>query len=141
MVVADVGYGQNADFRDGPHGRGIGYVVAIRSDVTVHPLDVRSTALAWVRNRPQAQILRGRTRQAVGRHRQPPRDRPLRPRPAVQTAGRRAAAGGRAPHRRPGHPRRHAHLPGEAAALGDTDERHASRRPQPALDRPGADHQ
>ncbi len=28
VVVADAGYGQNADFRDGLSGRGIGYVVA-----------------------------------------------------------------------------------------------------------------
>ena len=76
---------------------------------------------------------------ADGRGQFPP-DRSLRPRPAAQTAGRRAS-GGRALHRRPGHPRRHAHLPGGAAALGDADERHASRRPQPALDRPGAGHQ
>ena len=41
VAVADAGYGQNADFRDGLDGRGIGYVVAVRSDVTVHPHDVR----------------------------------------------------------------------------------------------------
>jgi hypothetical protein len=29
VVVADAGYGQNADFRDGLDGRGIGYVVGI----------------------------------------------------------------------------------------------------------------
>lgn len=44
VVVADAGYGQNADFRDGLNGRGIGYVLAVRSDVTVHPHDVRPTA-------------------------------------------------------------------------------------------------
>lgn len=43
-VVADAGYGQNADFRDGLERRGIGYVVAIRSDVTVHPHDAVPTA-------------------------------------------------------------------------------------------------
>lgn len=55
VVVADAGYGQNADFRDGLSERGIGYVVAIRSDVTVHPHDVRPTAPAWSGNgrRPQ----------------------------------------------------------------------------------------
>lgn len=50
VVVADAGYGQNADFRDGLHGRGIGYVVAVRSDVTVHPHDVRPTAPVWSGN-------------------------------------------------------------------------------------------
>ncbi|MEU6381847.1 IS701 family transposase [Streptomyces sp. NPDC046909] len=55
VVVADAGYGQNADFRDGLHGRGIGYVVAIRADVTVHPDQARPTAPAWSGNgrRPQ----------------------------------------------------------------------------------------
>jgi hypothetical protein len=37
VVVAEAGYGQNADFRDGLEHRSIDYVVAIRSDVTVHP--------------------------------------------------------------------------------------------------------
>nr|WSZ12115.1 IS701 family transposase [Streptomyces canus]WSZ20465.1 IS701 family transposase [Streptomyces canus]WSZ20528.1 IS701 family transposase [Streptomyces canus] len=56
VVVADAGYGQNADFRDGLDGRGIGYVVAIRSDVTVHPHDARPTAPAWSGNgrKPQS---------------------------------------------------------------------------------------
>ncbi|MET7692316.1 IS701 family transposase [Streptomyces sp. NPDC005483] len=47
VVVADAGYGQNADFRDGLEQRSIDYVVAIRSDVTVHPHDVLPTAPAW----------------------------------------------------------------------------------------------
>ncbi|WNZ12515.1 IS701 family transposase [Streptomyces sp. 11x1] len=49
VLVADAGYGQNADFRDGLSERGIGYVV------TVHPHDVRPTAPAWSGNgrRPQ----------------------------------------------------------------------------------------
>jgi SRSO17 transposase len=46
-VVADAGYGQNADFRAGLDSRGIGYVVAVRSDVTVHPYDARPTMQAW----------------------------------------------------------------------------------------------
>ncbi|MEU6099080.1 IS701 family transposase, partial [Streptomyces sp. NPDC047079] len=50
MVVADAGYGQNADFRDGLRERGIGYVVAVRSDVTVHPHDAQPTAPAWSGN-------------------------------------------------------------------------------------------
>lgn len=54
-VVADADYGQNADFRDGLTERGIGYVVAIRSDVTVHPHDAQPTAPRWSGNgrRPQ----------------------------------------------------------------------------------------
>ncbi|WP_369658093.1 IS701 family transposase, partial [Streptomyces sp. RPA4-2] len=50
VVVADAGYGQNADFRDGLDGRGIGYVVAVRSDVTVHPHDAQPTTPAWSGN-------------------------------------------------------------------------------------------
>lgn len=56
MVVADAGYGQNADFRDGLSKRGITYVVAVRSDVTVHPHDAQPTAPAWSGNgrKPQS---------------------------------------------------------------------------------------
>ncbi|MFE4687571.1 IS701 family transposase [Streptomyces sp. NPDC056721] len=50
VVVADAGYGQNADFRDGLSARGITYVVAVRSDVTVHPHDAQPTAPAWSGN-------------------------------------------------------------------------------------------
>ncbi|WP_329293346.1 IS701 family transposase [Streptomyces sp. NBC_01455] len=50
VVVADAGYGQNADFRDGLDGRGIGYVVAVRSDVTVLPQDARPTTPVWSGN-------------------------------------------------------------------------------------------
>jgi SRSO17 transposase len=55
VVVADAGYGQNADFRDGLDSRGIGYVVAVRSDVTVHPHDAEPIAPPWSGNgrRPQ----------------------------------------------------------------------------------------
>ncbi|MDX3764130.1 IS701 family transposase, partial [Streptomyces sp. AK02-04a] len=50
VVVADAGYGQNADFRAGLSERGIGYVVAVRSDVTLHPHDAQPTAPAWSGN-------------------------------------------------------------------------------------------
>jgi SRSO17 transposase len=50
VLVADAGYGQNADFRDGLDGRGISYVVAVRSDVTVHPHDAQPSAPAWSGN-------------------------------------------------------------------------------------------
>lgn len=54
-VVADAGYGQNADFRDGLELRGIDYVVAIRSDVSVHPHDALPTAPAWSGNGRKSQ--------------------------------------------------------------------------------------
>ncbi|MCX4645360.1 MULTISPECIES: IS701 family transposase [unclassified Streptomyces] len=50
VLVADAGYGQNADFRDGLERRSIGYVVAVRSDVTVHPHDAVPTAPPWSGN-------------------------------------------------------------------------------------------
>lgn len=50
ILVADAGYGQNADFRDAIDSRGIGYVVAVRSDVTVHPHDAVPTAPPWSGN-------------------------------------------------------------------------------------------
>jgi SRSO17 transposase len=55
VVVADAGYGQNADFRDGLAERGIAYVVAVRSDVTVHPHDAQPATPPWSGNgrRPQ----------------------------------------------------------------------------------------
>jgi hypothetical protein len=43
-VVADTGCGQNPDFRDCLDGSGIGQVVAIRPDVTVHPHDAEPVA-------------------------------------------------------------------------------------------------
>ncbi|GHE38347.1 hypothetical protein GCM10018782_10710 [Streptomyces griseoaurantiacus] len=61
VVVADAGYGQNADFRDGLEHRSIDYVVAIRSDVTAHPYEARPTAPRWSGNgrKPQPRY-RGR---------------------------------------------------------------------------------
>ncbi|MEU8976987.1 IS701 family transposase, partial [Streptomyces monashensis] len=50
VLVADAGYGQNADFRGGLDDRGIGYVVAIRSDVTVHPHDAQPVTPPWSGN-------------------------------------------------------------------------------------------
>ncbi|MEU6889277.1 IS701 family transposase [Streptomyces viridosporus] len=47
VLVADAGYGQNADFRDGLDGRGIGYVVAVRSDAAVHPQDAEPVTPPW----------------------------------------------------------------------------------------------
>ncbi len=55
VVVADAGYGQNADFRASLADRGIAYVVAIRSDATVHPHHAVPVAPPWSGNgrRPQ----------------------------------------------------------------------------------------
>ncbi|MGW5203016.1 IS701 family transposase [Streptomyces spiralis] len=55
VAVADAGYGQNADFRAGLADRDIAYVVAVRSDVTVHPHHVAPVAPPWSGNgrRPQ----------------------------------------------------------------------------------------
>jgi SRSO17 transposase len=50
VVVGDAGYGQNADFRDGLERRGLGYVMAIRSEVTVHPHDAEPLAPPWSGN-------------------------------------------------------------------------------------------
>ncbi|WP_405622839.1 IS701 family transposase [Streptomyces sp. NBC_00076] len=50
VVVADAGYGQDAGFRDGLDRRSIGYVAAIRSDVTVHPHDAVPSAPPWSGN-------------------------------------------------------------------------------------------
>lgn len=46
----DAGYWQNADFRDGLDGRGVGYVVAVRSDVTVHPHEAEPVTPSWSGN-------------------------------------------------------------------------------------------
>ncbi|MEU1465075.1 IS701 family transposase, partial [Streptomyces sp. NPDC005727] len=50
VLVADAGYGQNADFRAGLADRDIAYVVAIRSNVTVHPHDALPVAPPWSGN-------------------------------------------------------------------------------------------
>ncbi|MFF3501169.1 IS701 family transposase [Streptomyces sp. NPDC003247] len=47
VVVADAGYGQNADFRAGLAARDIAYVVGIRGDITVQPHDAVPAAPAW----------------------------------------------------------------------------------------------
>lgn len=62
VVVADAGYGQNADFRAGLAERDIAYVVAIRGDITVQPHEAVPAAPAWS----------GNGRRPVPRYRQPP---------------------------------------------------------------------
>ncbi|MFF0110985.1 IS701 family transposase [Streptomyces hirsutus] len=55
LVVADAGYGQNADFRAAVADRGLPFVVGVRADLAVQPYDARPTAPAWSGNgrRPQ----------------------------------------------------------------------------------------
>ncbi|MBB4781498.1 SRSO17 transposase [Streptomyces rapamycinicus] len=62
VVVADAGYGQNADFRTGLAEREIRYVVGIRGDITVQPHEAVPDAPAWA----------GTGRRPVPRCRQPP---------------------------------------------------------------------
>lgn len=62
IVVADAGYGQNADFRAGLAEREIPYVVGIRGDITVQPHEAHPAAPAWSRT----------GRRPVPRYRQPP---------------------------------------------------------------------
>ncbi|MDQ0585764.1 transposase [Streptomyces rishiriensis] len=78
VLVADVGYGQNVDFRDGLEHRSIDHVVAIRSDVTVHPHDAVPTARcgpATAASRSPATVTRRprspRSRPATGGRRSP----------------------------------------------------------------------
>ncbi|MFD0492695.1 IS701 family transposase [Streptomyces rhizosphaericus] len=47
VVVADAGYGQNADFRADLAERGHTYVVGIRADITVQPHEAVPAAPAW----------------------------------------------------------------------------------------------
>ncbi|TWV57024.1 IS701 family transposase [Streptomyces misionensis] len=56
LVVADAGYGQNADFRAAVADRGIPFVVGVRADLAVQPLDAQPTVPAWSGNgrRPQS---------------------------------------------------------------------------------------
>ncbi|MFD9041166.1 IS701 family transposase [Streptomyces bottropensis] len=62
VVVADAGYGQNADFRAALADRQIGYVVGIRGDLSVQPHGTVPAAPAWS----------GNGRPPVPRYRQPP---------------------------------------------------------------------
>ncbi|WP_264935681.1 IS701 family transposase, partial [Streptomyces sp. A012304] len=62
VVVADAGYGQNADFRAGLAEREIPYVVGIRGDLTVQPHDAHPAATAFS----------GTGRRPLPRYRQPP---------------------------------------------------------------------
>ncbi|MFM9700536.1 IS701 family transposase [Streptomyces europaeiscabiei] len=62
VVVADAGYGQNADFRAALAERDIPYVVGIRGDITVQPHNAHPAAPVWS----------GTGRPPVPRYRQPP---------------------------------------------------------------------
>jgi SRSO17 transposase len=50
VVVADAGYGQNADFRHAVTEREVPWVVGIRGDLTVQPYDAAPTAPPWSGN-------------------------------------------------------------------------------------------
>lgn len=62
VVVADAGYGQNADFRHALAGRDIPYVAGIRGDLTVQPGNAAPIAPPWP----------GNGRKPQPRYRQPP---------------------------------------------------------------------
>src|SRR6476469_4869017 len=50
VVVADAGYGQNADFRDGLADRGLDSVVAVRAHAPLHPHGPQPAAPGWAAN-------------------------------------------------------------------------------------------
>jgi len=55
VLVADAGYGQVAEFRDGLTGRGIRYIVAVTSTTTAYRADVEPTTVPYGgRGRPSA---------------------------------------------------------------------------------------
>ncbi|MBS2545277.1 IS701 family transposase [Catenulispora sp. NL8] len=60
VVVADAGYGQNAQFRAGLTRRGIRYVVAVRADTGVHPATAVPETPDWSGNgrKPQPRYRR-----------------------------------------------------------------------------------
>lgn len=62
LVVADAGYGDNADFRDGITARGWTWVVQVNHNLTAHPADAV----------PQVRPYTGRGRRALPRYRTPP---------------------------------------------------------------------
>ncbi len=62
VVVADAGYGQNADFRHALAERDIPWVVGVRGDLTVQPHDAAPAAPPWS----------GNGRKPQRRYRQPP---------------------------------------------------------------------
>ncbi len=89
VVVADAGYGNNADFRAGISGRGAHYVCQVDGDLTAHAAD----AVPQLRPTPAGDAGRGRVtaaaRSACALTRWPPAGTP-----------RCRSPGGRAPARR-----------------------------------------
>jgi SRSO17 transposase len=77
VVVADAGYGDNAEFRDGVTARGWAYVVQVNNNLTAHPADAV----------PEVRPYSGRGRHPLPRYRTPP----VGLREHVLTAGRDAA--------------------------------------------------
>jgi SRSO17 transposase len=62
LVVADAGYGDNADFRDGLAARGRAWVVQVNHNLTAHPADAT----------PKVKPYSGRGRHPLPRYRTPP---------------------------------------------------------------------
>jgi SRSO17 transposase len=62
LVVADAGYGDNADFRDGLTARGWAWVVQVNNNLTAHPADAV----------PEVKPYTGRGRHPLPRYRTPP---------------------------------------------------------------------
>jgi SRSO17 transposase len=62
LVVADAGYGDNADFRDGVTARGRAYAVQVNHNLTAHPADAV----------PEVKPYTGRGRHPLPRYRTPP---------------------------------------------------------------------
>ncbi|MBH1934196.1 IS701 family transposase [Streptomyces sp. AV19] len=65
VVVADAGYGQNAEFRAGLDARALDYAVAVRSDVTVHPGRAEPVTPPWSGNGRRPRSRYRQTPQAV----------------------------------------------------------------------------
>ena len=62
LLVADAGYGDNADFREGVTARGRAYVVQVNNNLTAHPADAV----------PEVKPYTGRGRHPLPRYRTPP---------------------------------------------------------------------
>src|SRR3954464_15775351 len=78
VVVADAGYGNNADFRAGIAARGAHYIVQVDGDLSAHPAEAT----------PELRLYSGRGRRSRPRYRTPPVGPPPPPRCAPPARGR-----------------------------------------------------